>query len=807
MKLQTFILDHLDPLVDDWAAYARTLPGCENLGLEALRDHAAAMLRVIAADIGSTQTAAEQLAKSHGLAPRQQPGDSRAEEHGTDRFTQGFGLNELVGEFRALRASVVRQWTARRGPATVDMLEQLVRFNEGIDQAIAESVARFVTEVRQRDEETLRRREAEARHLHEQERRTHRAEDRLHTALLAARMAHWEWDTGADRLSTSPTLHDLFGLRPGQRLDRSAEGLALLHPDDRAAHATLVADAVRHRAGWHTRFRVVRPVDGALVWFEERATPIAEPGGPVVVTGLVWDITGRKAAEEALKRNERTFVELIEHAPFGVYVVDSQLRLRHLNHGSREGPFRNVRPLLGRPLAEALQTIWPPPVAAAVLAAFQHTLATGEPYRSPRFVNRRADVDSVESYEWELHRSVLPDGQDGVVCYYFDSTQLRAAEAALREADHRKDRFLATLAHELRNPLAPIRQAAAIARAGNVPADRVRWSVEVIDRQAAKMALLLDDLLDVSRITHGRLELHRRTVDVAEVVRSAVETVTPLLDASRHVLRTDLPAAPLPLHADPLRLSQVVANLLTNAARYSPAGSPIGLGVRRDGTVAEIVVSDQGIGIAPDQLGAVFEMFWQGSDPVVRHEGGLGVGLALARGLVELHGGTLRAHSAGPGRGAQFVLRVPCIARVGAPAAGDERTAPAAAAPARERVLVVDDNVDAADSLAALLRLQGHEVRTAYGGAEGLAAAEGFHPHLVLLDLGMPHVDGYEVARRLRAMPGGAAYTLVAVSGWGQAADRRRSADAGFDHHLTKPLAEAQLAPALAEAQRRHRLA
>jgi len=562
---------------------------------------------------------------------------------------------------------------------------------------------------------------------------------------------------------------------------------------------------VHRREGWHCQLRVVRPIDGRVVWLEERAMPFADAKGGVSIMGLVTDITDRKAAEEARRRNAQTFVDLIEHAPFGVYVVDAGLRIVQMNQGSRESLFRNADPSVGSELAEMLRRIWPEPTATECLGAFEQTLSTGEPYRSPRFVSRRADLDATESYEWELHRIVLPDGQCGVVCYYFDSTQLRAAEDALRDADRRKDQFLATLAHELRNPLAPIRQAAAIARSPSAPPERVRWSMDVIDRQAAKMALLLDDLLDVSRITRGRLELQRRPVEAAEVVRSAIETVAPLIEARQHVLRVDVPKTPLVLDADPLRLSQVVANLLTNASRYSATGSEIRIAVRPAGERVEIVVSDQGIGIAADKLEAVFEMFGQGGAPAALREGGLGVGLALARGLVELHGGTLVARSPGLDQGAEFIVRLPLGVRSIPAAAARSSEPPLTHEPTR--VLVIDDNVDAADSLAQLLSLRGHEVRTAYGGEDGVACAASFRPNLVLLDLGMPGVDGYEAARRMRALDGGADFTLVAVSGWGQAADRRRTEAGGIDYHRTKPLEEAQLRPAFAEARKRHRRA
>ena len=806
--MQQFIVDDLDGLVDDWADFARTLPALEGRRIDELRDHAASMLQAIAADIGSHQSGPEQLAKSRGLAPRLLAADTGAEVHGSDRFTQGLGVNELVAEFRALRATVLRRWTAARGPASVGMLEQLMRFNEGIDQAIAESLARFLAEVRRSDEEERRRAELEADRLREQEARARRAEGRLDTALVEAHIAYWEWDPRADRVTVSRTMHDLYGLRPSERFETLRHGFALLHAEDRSRYQALVTQAAQDCTGWQCEFRIVRPRDAEVAWLEERAMPIADAadGGRIFITGLVWDITERKHAEQVIRRNEQTFANLIEHAPFGIYAVDAHLRVTHMNRGSREGAFRNVRTVIGSDLGDVMRVLWPQAVASEVVSAFRHTLDTGEPYLSSRFVNPRADVQATESYEWELHPIVLPDGQRGVVCYYFDSTRLRNAEEELREADRRKDQFLATLAHELRNPIAPIRQAAAIARSGEAPPEKVRWSVEVIDRQAGKMALLLDDLLDVSRITRGRLELQRRTVDLADVVQSAIETVSPQVEARQQEVHVELAEPPVMLNADPLRLSQVIANLLANASRYSAPGSAIRLTVCRQAEFVELVVSDPGIGIAADRLDAVFEMFAQGAAPKASQDSGLGVGLALARRLVELHGGTLVAHSEGLGRGSRFVARLP----LAVPAAGhaDAAVDPAEeAALESERILVIDDNEDAADSLAQLLRLEGHEVRAEYGGEAGLAAAAAFKPTLVLLDLGMPGIDGYEVARRLRRMEGGTAVTLVAVSGWGQAADRARTAAAGFDHHLTKPLDEGQLRPALARARQRRNTA
>jgi CheY-like chemotaxis protein/two-component sensor histidine kinase len=369
-----------------------------------------------------------------------------------------------------------------------------------------------------------------------------------------------------------------------------------------------------------------------------------------------------------------------------------------------------------------------------------------------------------------------------------DITELIEASDALREADRRKDEFLATLAHELRNPLAPIRQAARLARSQQATDAQRRWSQDVIERQVQHMALLLDDLLDVSRITRGKLELKRQRVQLASVVETALETARPLLDERRQRVTTDLPATPVWLDADPLRLAQILANLLTNAAKYSEPGGRVDLRASTDAGRLSISVSDTGIGIEPELLPRVFEMFSQVKSSIDRAEGGLGIGLALVKGLVELHEGTVEARSEGLGKGAEFVVTLPLPGHGQQPAAQNGDSTRNETPPRAARILVADDNRDAAASLATLLQLDGHEITVANDGRHALAAAESFRPHIALLDIGMPKLNGYEVARHVRAEAWGKSVVLVAVTGWGQSEDKRRAFEAGFDHHFTKPL-------------------
>ncbi|NML15670.1 PAS domain S-box protein [Azohydromonas caseinilytica] len=370
--------------------------------------------------------------------------------------------------------------------------------------------------------------------------------------------------------------------------------------------------------------------------------------------------------------------------------------------------------------------------------------------------------------------------------------ELQRLNAELQHEARRKDEFLATLAHELRNPLAPMRHALEIQRLRLPAGDaQLQWTHELLQRQLRQLTRLVDDLLEISRITQGRLELRREPLALAEVVQAAVEAARPLLQARRHAFAQFLPGEPLRLVGDPARLTQALLNLLNNAAQYTPEGGRIELRVRREGDEAVISVRDNGIGLAPEHLSQVFDMFSQVQPALQRTHGGLGVGLALVRALAGLHGGSVRARSDGPGHGSEFELRLPLPAQP-PEAKAEPVSPPASVAPAR-RVMVVDDNADAAESLALLLELQGHEVRTAHDGPGAVALACEYRPELAIVDIGLPGFSGYEVARRIRAQDGGSALLLVALTGWGQAQDRQAALDAGFDRHLTKPVAPEQL--------------
>ena len=360
------------------------------------------------------------------------------------------------------------------------------------------------------------------------------------------------------------------------------------------------------------------------------------------------------------------------------------------------------------------------------------------------------------------------------------------AEAALRANDQRKDEFLATLAHELRNPLAPIRQATVISASPNSSGDQKRWSYEVITRQVHHMSLLLDDLLDISRITRGTMELRTELTDLATIVNSAVETSSPSIEAKLHTLSIDLPHDTVQFAADPLRLAQAVSNLLTNAAKYTDPRGTIRLHATADDKFVEISVNDTGIGIGAEALASIFTMFSQVKSAQDRSEGGLGIGLALSKGVVQLHGGTIEARSDGPGKGSEFILRIP--RRRDTPTMLRSVKAATYTPNTKRRVLIADDNRDAAESLAMLLEIEGHTVTVASDGRQALEVIDQSPPEVALLDIGMPFYDGYEVARRVRADTRSRGIFLIAVTGWGQEQDKARAQAAGFDLHFTKPI-------------------
>jgi signal transduction histidine kinase len=428
-----------------------------------------------------------------------------------------------------------------------------------------------------------------------------------------------------------------------------------------------------------------------------------------------------------------------------------------------------------------------PAVQSESFSVMERVAQTGEP---TRFVQEQKAMN-----RWfDIYASRLGGpGSDLVAVLFSDITQRLLAEQDMRrlneelaQANRRKTEFLATLAHELRNPLAPLSNGLHLMRMASTKPELLEKTRQMMERQIQHMVHLVDDLLDVARISTGKVELRRRHVDLREVIATAVETSASLVDAAGHKLSVDVPQQPLPIDADPTRIAQVVSNLLNNAAKYTPEGGRIGLKVRVEDGQAVLSVSDTGIGIAPDAIDKVFEMFAQVPSSAGKPQGGLGIGLSLVQSLVALHGGSVSAASPGIGQGSTFTVRLPLLPSH-TEASSRMDTSPGSSPPGQLQVLVVDDNTDAAESLGVLLDIEGHAAHIAHTGAEALQLAQSQPLDVVFLDIGLPDMTGYDVARRMRLLPNMQKTLLVALTGWGTQDDRQRTRDAGFDRHLTKP--------------------
>jgi PAS domain S-box-containing protein len=491
-----------------------------------------------------------------------------------------------------------------------------------------------------------------------------------------------------------------------------------------------------------------------------------------------------QARSRALDESEKLYRAIGETINYGVWVTDADGRLIY----SSDSFLRLVGMSMQQAADEGWGKVLHPDDAADTLRAWRECARTGNLwYREHRYLG----VDG--RYHAILAQGVPIRNAAGNIQRWaginLDISRLKNTERALLEADRRKDEFLATLAHELRNPLAPIRNAVRILDSDAADERQRKWGREVISRQVQRMSLLLDDLLDVSRITRGQLELKKDYVDLKSVVNVAVETARPLLDAKQHRLVVDLPADNIRLEADPLRLSQVIGNLLTNAAKYTDPEGRIDLTARIENAELVICIRDNGIGLSEEVIPGLFTMFSLVNSAIDRAEGGLGIGLALVKGLVALHGGRVEVRSEGLGRGSEFFIHLPH--KVLAPAVEEEEPTHGAANASdirRGRVLVADDNRDAAESLGLVLRFMGYEVSIAYGGAEALEIGARERPRAAIIDIGMPGMSGHEVARRMRREAWGRHAILIALTGWGQETDKQAARAAGFDDHLTKPV-------------------
>ena len=527
--------------------------------------------------------------------------------------------------------------------------------------------------------------------------------------------------------------------------------------------------------------------------------PILGPdGNTALVGGMAIDITDRLRAERVLAESEERFRQLAENVNEVFWMTDPQTtQLLYISPAYERVWGRSCQSLYENPRSfmDAVHPEDQERVRTAVLENQSRGEQTDKEYRvvrpdgSIRWVRDRAFP--VKDAAGRFYRLV------GIID---DFTERKHAEEALQEADRRKDEFLAILAHELRNPLAPLLHGLQIMRLEADDRAAVEQARAMMERQLEHFVRLVDELLDLSRISRGKVELHKERVELATVVNSALETCDPLVRQSGHELTVTLPDEPVYVDADKTRLAQALCNLLTNAAKYSERGGHIRLTAGWQDGEAVLSVKDTGVGIPPHMLPRVFEMFTQVDRSLEKAKGGLGIGLAIVKRLVEMHGGTVEARSEGQGLGSEFLIRLPVVLSLVQEQEQGGGGDPQQARPmGRLRVLVVDDNVDVADSLARLLRLMGSEVRTAHDGLEGVEAAAAYRPDLILLDIGMPRLNGYDACRRIREQPWGKGIRIVAVTGWGQDEDKRHSQEAGFDRHLVKPVRPVVLEKLLAE--------
>jgi PAS domain S-box-containing protein len=707
----------------------------------------------------------------------------------TNRFTvvQAYRLGAVDYLVKPLVPEILRAKVAGFVELFLKRLE-LGLTNEALRVEIAE---------RQRAEEALRASEERFRLLVEG--------TRDHALFLLDPGGHVvSWNAGAERIN---------GYRADEIIGRHFS--CFYPPEDVLAgkpEAELKQVAEQGKAedeGWRVR------QDGSRYWANTVLTALRAPDGRLRgFSKITRDVTAKKEAEENARRllqeqaarkaaeeGEARFRRLAESNIIGVSFSDVDGRISYANDAFLQ--------IVGRSRYEVGQGAvrWPDltaPDGPTWVGQAIEPLRRGEVSAPFEKEVRRRDGTPAPVL---LGAAFLDDSQRELVCFMVDLSQQKRLEQELRqraeelaEADRRKDEFLALLAHELRNPLAPIRNALHIMKQPGVAAAVVGQVRDMMERQLRHMTRMIDDLLDVSRITRGKIELRREVVDLTVAARHVLETVRPLMEENRHELTVALPEQPLRLEADPTRLEQILFNLLTNAARYTEPGGRIWLTAQSADGGVEVRVRDTGTGIDPKILPHIFEPFVQGTRRLDRSRGGLGIGLTLVRRLVELHGGTVQAVSAGPGQGSEFIVRLPGAQKTTRPGPNgfgrEER--PPGSAPGR-RILVVDDNLDVGDSLVLLLRQHGHEVRVANDGPTALALAREERPDVVLLDIGMPGMDGYEVARRLRQEPGLQGVLLVAMTGFGQETDRRHSRAAGFDQHLVKPVEPDDLLRLLAQ--------
>src|SRR5680860_870499 len=608
--------------------------------------------------------------------------------------------------------------------------------------------------------------------------------ERLELVVNASDIGLWYCDLPFDKLAWNAQVKQHFGL-PAACEVTIDNFYQRLHPDDREKTRQAIERCIEEHVNYDTEYRTVG-LDGRVRWIRAIGRPFYDcAGAPVRFDGITLDIPAQVRQAELLRQSEAQFRTLANSIPQLAWMARPDGYIFWYNQRWYDYTGTHLTQVQGW----GWQCVHDPEQLPQVMKSIKHSFASGEPWEDT-FPLRRYDGEM----RWHLSRMLpVSDDQGQLVLWFGTNTEVTEQ----REAARRKDEFLATLAHELRNPLAPLRTSLELMRVAPHDAALMKEARATVARQVNQMVRLVDDLLDVSRITRDKIRLQKTRVELAAVVRSALETVQPLLLEAGHSLTVSLPEQPVFLYADPTRLTQVLSNLLNNAVKYTDEAGRIWVGASRQQDAVVLTVKDTGIGIPAARLTRIFDMFAQVDGSLQRSRSGLGIGLTLVKRLVEMHGGTVEAHSSGPGAGSEFIVRLPLGADIDA-RAPDSVADAVISGTIKHRILVVDDNRDAATALAAILTVLGYDARSAFDGADALMQATVFRPEVVLLDLRMPRLNGFETAERLRAQAGGQSLVLIALTGYGQEKDRRRTAAAGFDHHWIKPVDPAMLETMLA---------
>lgn len=781
MRLSTFIQSNKEPILQKWEDFARTIePPALTMDVKALRDHASLILDIVIADLDTAQTPDQQSEKSMGRGPRGAE-ETYAEIHATGRLESGYTIIQLLSEYRALRTSVLTLWTVNAKTNLVTDLEDVTRFNEAIDQAVAESVARFA-------EMTAT--------LAEYERL------RLNAVLNAAPVGITLADGSGKLILANPENSRIWGDVPVAEKMVDYEGWKGWWADGSEKHGQPVKPnewpQVRALAGDASPRDIIEiepfgsPGVRRTILFH--GTPVKDAIAKVVGSVVAqMDITDLLRTEAALRESEAKFRTIANAMPQMVWSALPDGFHDYFNQQWYD--FTGVP--VGTTEGEGWNAVFHADDQLRAKEVWRRSLTTGDTYD----IQYRLRHHSGE-YRWTLGRALPIRDDTGEIVRWMgtctDIHEQKNAEGKLKQADERKDEFLAMLAHELRNPLAPISAAAELLNMMKMDETKIKQTSAIITRQVVHMTGLVDDLLDVSRITRGLIELEKSRLDIRRIVADAVEQVSPMIHARRHNLMLHvLPTTGMVL-GDTKRLVQVIANVLANAAKYTHEGGNILLRTEVHEERIIVTIEDDGIGMEPELVERVFDLFSQAKRTSDRSAGGLGLGLSLVKSLVQLHNGSVSCTSAGIGKGSRFVVCFPRLTDVLEKTDRGRNSPHPPEAFKSLKIMVVDDNIDAAQMLAMYLEANGHAILVEHNSRRALERARIELPDVCLLDIGLPDFDGNELAKKLRAQPGTAKTVLIAVTGYGQEHDRQHSLASGFDYHMVKPVDTAKLFQLLA---------